>query len=370
VKTRSVARVATAMMAALSLASCTVPRLGPNISEINNAGTETGETIPVVPITRSVAALTDVPQVNSIPGGFSSEAAFNVDRIRPGDLLAISVYENLPDGLLAQRGAPAQIAEITVEPDGTVFLPFAGVIRAAGRSPAALREEIFQALDDQTPDPQVIVRHQQGTFAEFSIAGDIGAQGSLLIESNGMTLTRALSNAGGITSTMDRTRITVFRDGQQARVWADDLFEGRTTDFFIHPGDRILVDEVSRQFVALGAIGSQTAIEFESSETSLIDAVGIIGGLNTAASNPAGVFVFRSETPEIFANVSGVTGQQVNDIIYSLDMRDVESVFAARNFQVRDGDFIYIAETPITQFSRILSLFTSNIGAAGSLSGS
>lgn len=355
------------MAASVALTGCTVPRLGPNVAEIAQAGPEEGGSIPVIPITRQVAEVTQLAQVNSVPNSFASGGAYDVNRIRPGDILGIAVYENVEEGLLSRGGAAAQIPEIQVEEDGTIFLPFAGELRAAGRTVSSLRQEIFRALADQTPEPQVIVRREEGTYAAFRISGDVASTGPVLIQTDGTTLTQALTDAGGVAGSLGQSQITVFRGNARATVWGDALFNGEVNDFFIQPGDRILVEATSRQFVALGAVGGQTLVEFESADTSLIDAVGIVGGLDLASSNPAGVFVFRSEEQRVFSSLSEGLVSETNDIIYALDMRDVESVFAARNFHIRDGDFIYITETPVTQFSRILTLFTSNIGAVRGL---
>ena len=44
-------------------------------------------------------------------------------------------------------------------------------------------------------------------------------------------------------------------------------------------------------------------------------------------------------------------------VVYRLDMTRVESYFLGREFQVRNGDIIYVASAPSTTIQKILQLF-------------
>src|SRR5699024_10186927 len=99
--------------------------------------------------------------------GFSSDfvnaAPVGVDVVRPGDVLGLSIWENVDDGLLASLGeSSTSLTELQVDSGGYIFVPYAGRIMAAGNSPDELRRIITERLESQTPDPQVTVTRVAG----------------------------------------------------------------------------------------------------------------------------------------------------------------------------------------------------------------
>jgi polysaccharide biosynthesis/export protein len=108
-----------------------------------------------------------------------------------------------------------------------------------------------------------------------------------------------------------------------------------------------VIEEDTRAFVALGATGAQNRVPFESQNLSAIEALAIVGGLNTSLADPTGVFVFRNEPAEIANAVLGrndLVGAQ--RMIYVLDLTQPTGMFEARDFLIRDGDTVYVTEAP------------------------
>ena len=107
---------------------------------------------------------------------------------------------------------------------------------------------------------------------------------------------------------------------------------------------------------------------FETQNLSAIEAIAIVGGLNTATADPTGFFVFRNEPAEI---ANAVLGRQdlVGDqrMVYVLDLTQPTGMFEARDFLVRDGDTVYVTEAPFVQWQKTLSAITGSAGAAASL---
>jgi polysaccharide export outer membrane protein len=50
-----------------------------------------------------------------------------------------------------------------------------------------------------------------------------------------------------------------------------------------------------------------------------------------------------------------------------LDLTKPTGIFLARDFQIRDGDTIYVTEAPYTQWTKSLSVLTGSVGALSSL---
>jgi polysaccharide biosynthesis/export protein len=133
-------------------------------------------------------------------------------------------------------------------------------------------------------------------------------------------------------------------------------------------GDIIVVEEDSRQFIALGATGAQSTVPFESETLSALEAIATVGGLSTASADPTGVFVLRDETEEIARTVLGRT-DLVGDqrVVYVLDLTEPTGLFEARDFLIRDGDTLYVTEAPFVQWQKTLSAITGTTGAASNL---
>ena len=107
---------------------------------------------------------------------------------------------------------------------------------------------------------------------------------------------------------------------------------------------------------------------FESETLSAIEALATVGGLQTAAADPTGVFVFRNEPAEI-ANVVLGRGDLRGDqrMVYVLDLTQPNGMFEARDFLIRDGDTVYVTEAPYVQWNKTLAALTGATGAAANL---
>ncbi|MCB2135542.1 MAG: polysaccharide export protein [Rhodobacteraceae bacterium] len=354
------------------VSSCGLPRSGPNKREIYAGSAQQQGDAFVVPVTRSVAVATAATPSLGFSSSFQNASVVGSDDIRPGDVLGLTIWENVDDGLLAGQGHnTTALTEIQVDGAGFIFVPYAGRIRAAGNSPEALRRIITGKLDAQTPDPQVSVVRMAGDGATVSVMGGIGGQGVYPIERPTRTLSAMLAKAGGVTLEPEIAQITVTRGNQTGEVWLKDLYSNPRMDIALRPGDVILVEKDTRSFTALGATGAQSRVPFESQTISAIEAIAQVGGLSTGIADPTGVFVFRDETEAVARAVLGRTdlfGDQ--RIVYVLDLTEPNGMFNARDFGIRDGDTVYVTEAPFVQWQKTLSAITGTVGSANNLSSS
>lgn len=158
------------------------------------------------------------------------------------------------------------------------------------------------------------------------------------------------------------------RGGRTGQIWLKDLYENPSLDIALRPGDKIVVEEDSRSFIALGATGSQNVVRFTSETLSALEAIATVGGLSSGSADPTGVFILRDESEAVANAVLGRT-DLVGDqrMVYVLDMTEPTGLFEARDFQVRDGDTLYVTEAPFVQWQKSLSAITGTTGAATSL---
>jgi len=184
---------------------------------------------------------------------------------------------------------------------------------------------VTQKLEEQTPDPQVEVRRLAGDGATVSLIGGVAAQGVYPIEPSTRRLTAMLAKAGGVAIEPDIAQIKIQRQGRTGSIWLQDLYD-----------------------------------------RSVIEAIAQVGGLNSQLADPKGIFVFREEPSYVANRVLGRT-----DIIspqrfaYVVDLTRPNGMFVARDFNIRDGDTIYITEAPFVSWQKILTATIGTINFAG-----
>ncbi len=363
------ARLTAALLLSISVSACGLPRSGPNKREIFAGSVQKKGDSFIVEVNDRVTRATAITPAYGFPDEFVKAGRVGSDTISPGDTLGLSIWENVDDGLLSTAtGGATVLDEVQVDGSGFIFVPYAGRIRAAGNTPEAIRRIITEKLATQTPDPQVMVRRVAGNGATVSIAGKSGAQGVFPIERPTRTLSSMLAHAGGVTINPEIALVTVFRHGKQAKVWFQDIYKNPKYDIALRPGDRILVEEDSRAFTALGATGSQSRVTFTTQTLSALEAIAQVGGLSTSTADPTGIFVFRNESAEVANQVLGRTdlvGPQ--RMIYVLDLTKPNGVFVARDFVIRDGDTVYVTEAPFVQWSKTLNALTGTLNTANTL---
>ncbi|WP_390915266.1 polysaccharide biosynthesis/export family protein [Pseudosulfitobacter sp. SM2401] len=359
------------MIAALAVvSSCGLPQVGPNKRQIYKGSVQQEGDAFIVSVNDRVTRATAITPALGFSTAFKNAGTLGSDTIRPGDVLGLTVWENVDDGLLSDTGTSATILEeVQVDGAGFIFVPYAGRIRAAGNTPDAIRRIITAKLADQTPDPQVQVRRVAGDGSTVSLVGSIGGQGVFAIERPTRTLSTMLARAGGITIQPEIAQVTVIRGKERGKIWFQDLYDHPELDIALRAGDRILVEEDTRAFTALGATGGQARVPFESQNLSALEAIAQVGGLSAASADPTGIFVFRNEPAEVANIVMGRDDLQgAQRLVYVLDLTQPNGMFMARDFVIRDSDTLYVTEAPFTQWNKAISALTGSATSVNALS--
>jgi polysaccharide export outer membrane protein len=352
-----------------AVGACGLPRSGPNKAEIFKGSVLKKGDAFIVTVNARVTRATAVTPALGFSSAFRNAGVVGSDVISPGDVLGLTIYENVKDDpLLGNTGQRVSaLTEIQVDGAGYIFVPYAGKIKAAGQSPDGLRDIITKKLDTQTPDPQISVQRLAGDGSTVSVSGFTG-NGVFPIERPTRTLSAMLSKAGGVTIEPAVAIVRVTRGGKTGSIWLEDLYSNPALDIALRPGDKITVEKDTRSFVALGATGTQTKVPFETQTLSAIEALATVGGLNTSTADPTGVFVFRNEPAEVANAVLGrrdLKGDQ--RMVYVLDLTQPTGMFEARDFLIRDGDTVYVTEAPFVQWTKTLSAISGSTTAANNI---
>ena len=351
------------------LSGCTLPRTGPNKSEIFSGSVQKQGDAFIVEVNEHVTRTTAVVPALGFTSAFRNAQLQGSDTIRPGDTLGLSIWENTDNSLLAgQATNSTRLDGVQVDESGYIFVPYAGRIKAAGNSPDSIRKIITDRLKDQTPDPQVQVQRAAGDGSTVSIIGAVGGQGIYVIERPTRTLSAMLAKAGGVAIEPEVAQITIMRGPRREKVWFQDLYDHPNMDIALRGGDRILVETDTRAFTSLGATGSQGRVAFPTQTISAVEALALVGGLSATTADPTGIFVFRNEVEEIANLVMGRDDLQgTQKMIYVLDLTKPNGIFTAREFVIRDQDTVYVTEAPFTQWNKAIAAATGSLGAVNTL---
>jgi polysaccharide export outer membrane protein len=236
------------------VAGCGLPRSGPNKREILSGSVDKKGDAFVVTVTPEVSRLTAVQPSFGFSDSFRSAGVVASDMISSGDEINITVYENVKDDpLLGNTGQRVSgLSTVQVDGQGYIFIPYAGRIKAAGQTNEGLRQAITRKLEGQTPDPQVSVSRMAGVGSTVSISGQAGANGVYPIDASTRTLATMLAKSGGVTIDPATAIVRVTRGGHTGKIWLKDLYENPSLDIALRPGDKIMIEEDSRKFIALG----------------------------------------------------------------------------------------------------------------------
>ena len=154
----------------------------------------------------------------------------------PDDLLSVNVWRE-----------PEISRSVVVRPDGKISLPLVGELRANGRTPAQLQDEIKGQLSNYLSNPEVTVIVQEARSQKFNILGQVEHPGSYPL-SRSMTVLDAIALAGGLRDFAKSSRIYVLRvttDGSRARLEFNykDVIKGlsQSQNVELHPRDTVVV---------------------------------------------------------------------------------------------------------------------------------
>ncbi|MEM9047646.1 MAG: polysaccharide biosynthesis/export family protein [Pseudomonadota bacterium] len=358
------------LLALIALAGCGLPRGGPSEAELTAQGD--ADTLPfeVVRVTDTVAKIARIDEARAYSEAFLRSAPENVDDIATGDKLTVTVWENVGGGEGVLTGVGQKFAilqETEVDEDGFIFMPYVGRVRAEGNTIEGLRRVIANGLSDQTPDPQVEVRRIEQGGAKISVIGNVRAPGIYVIENATRRILPMLSAAGGVVEEPEVALITLRRGRLTATVWLEELYDRPDFNVALRAGDQIIVERDRRAFTALGALNSQVRVPFPSRNINALEALGLVGGINSQLGDPSGIFVFRTETAQIADSL--LTDRQVlvpTRMVYTIDLAQPGGMLTASNFEIRDGDIVYATEAPAVQFIKALSSVAPVVNFASS----
>jgi polysaccharide export outer membrane protein len=280
-----------------------------------------------------------------------------------GDIVSVTIFEAAAGGLFIPSEAgvrPGNFVTIpsqAVDAAGNISIPYAGNIRAKGRTAVQVQQAIVDALKSRAIEPQVVVSLVTQNTSLITVLGEVGHAGRIPAIAEGERILDTISRAGGIGNGPDMW-VMLERAGQRALAPFGSLIDQPANNVWIHPSDMIYVYREPQTFLAFGALGAQQQIPFVTWRLTLAEAIAKAGGLNDGQADPASVFLYRGETREV-AQQLGVDirpfASPIIPIIYNINLRNAGGVFLATNFEMRNKDVIFASDSVSVESSKFLN---------------
>jgi polysaccharide export outer membrane protein len=153
-----------------------------------------------------------------------------------GDLFDVRVFEE-----------PDLSGTYRIGSDGSIDYPLVGRVTAAGKLPGELADLLREKLTAYVQRPQVSVLVREMTSKRVIVYGQVQHPGTFPY-SDPMTISQAISLAGGFTAMALRERVVIsrFTHDQQQEVIEVNLraiADGKAPNRFVSPGDEVYVPE-------------------------------------------------------------------------------------------------------------------------------
>ena len=291
--------------------------------------------------------------------------------IGPGDVVEVSVWEAPPAALFGTAAFDARVGGATtsvttfpqqvVSHEGTINIPFAGMVPAAGMSPRQIEAEVVRRLTGKANQPQVLVRVIGNATSNVTVVGEVASSTRMPLTASGERLLDALAAAGGVRQPVGKMTLQVTR-GQQVQALAlDTIIRDPKQNIVLQPGDVITALFQPLSVTVLGATGKNEELAFEAQGISLAQALARTGGLQDARADARAVFIFRLEDRQAldWASPPKTTPEGKVPVIYQVDLRDPASFFVAQSFAVNNKDVLYVANAPSAELQKFFNILST-----------
>jgi polysaccharide biosynthesis/export protein len=290
-----------------------------------------------------------------------------------GDTLSITIFEAQAGGLFIPQQAgvrPGNFIGLPTQPvdeQGNISVPYAGSIRAAGRTQTELQNAIVDALKSRAIEPQVLVSLARQETSMINVLGDVKTAGRLPALQGGERILDTLTRAGGPNSPGPDAWVILERGGKRALSPFGALIYEPRNNIYTHPKDTIYLYAEPQTFLTFGALGAQRQTPFGAWRITLAEAMGKVGGLIDRESDPHSVFLYRGEPRETLEAIGVKTSQfqgPVIPVIYNVNLKDPSGYFLATQFEMRNKDVIYVSNSLSVEASKFREFMSTLYGTA------
>lgn len=264
-------------------------------------------------------------------------------RLMPGDTLNVLIADTAPEGsaLFAPLASGGTQLKSRIDTQGMLSLPYVGRQFVGGMTLNQVEDMIRRQLKGITTDVQTHVELVGDLSGSVLVAGAVKSPGRFSTLQGPLTLLDAINQAGGPVIEPHLVNVTVRTGSQVQQFNYEDVLAGN--NMVLRPNSEVVLDRARQRFVAMGAVTEPGLKDLPSQHTTLLDALGSVGGLREANANPEGVFVFRM--------ASGAS----KPTVLRLNMRDPAAIFYARQVMIKPDDTIYVTNAAVYEWQKVIS---------------
>lgn len=370
------------------LSGCFFPEVGPSSGEVRLEAESPNSAVrySLIPLTEHAVNVLESTEPRGLAGVFGDRRPPSTIPLGIGDTVTVTIFEAAAGGLFIpaeagiRPGNFVSLPEQPVDNKGNITVPYAGEVKAAGRTNVEIQASIVEKIKDRAIEPQVIVAVQQQRTHLVSVVGEVNNPIRFGVPLAGAAdrVTDAITRAGGLKAQGYETWVMLERNHKRATVPFENLVMAPANNIYIQPGDQIYLYKEPQRFLAFGASGQQGQFNFDAWRINLATAVAKAGGLLDFQADPGSVFLFRQEpravAEQLGVDLSSFPGRQLIPIVFSANFRDPSEYFLATQVQMRNQDIVFVANAQSVQFTKFLqfanlAVLTSTNAAFGTNAG-
>jgi polysaccharide biosynthesis/export protein len=380
-----------ALIWAAASGGCSLPVAGPHDWDIVSGQYDPKNL--VYALVRLTPRTVDILAANNpqIAGEFPDQRGPETVRFGVGDILGITIFESGPGGLFtSQQGGTTAGNYVTlpnqaVDDRGNISVPYAGTLRAKGRTAIEVQQAIINALKDSALKPQAVVSLVDQRATSYSVLGEVRGAGRFALSASGERLLDAIARAGGTAGQGNESWVMLEREGRRALAPFGAIVDVPANNIYVRAHDIIYVFREPQTFLAFGAVGASAGggvgavtistgvsskggqFSFDAWRITLSEALAKTNGLSDASANPSSVFLYRGETRHV-AELLGVDVSKFDGpiipIIYNVDLRNPAGYFLTSKFEMRNKDAIYVSNASSIESAKLMSFISLVVGTA------
>jgi polysaccharide export outer membrane protein len=270
-------------------------------------------------------------------------------RLGVGDVINIVVWGHPDLTIPTGEFRTAEESGTVVLEDGTIFFPYAGVVKVEGRTLPEIRTMLTRALSNYIEGVQLEVRMAAFRSKRVYVVGEVNKPGIYNITDIPMTMVEAVNLAGGFTGDADQSTVVLTRDGQTSTYNLLALYEDGdvSQNASLRHGDIVHVpDNQLNKVYMMGEIGRSAggqgagSLPIKKNRLTLAEALSDVGNINMATASPYHIFVVRGgPQPEIF----------------HLSAKEPDALLLAERFPLKPRDIVYVDTADLVRWNKFIS---------------